>query len=399
MKESRILIIGALPSSLVAFRGSLIEALITKGFKVYASANGRNATIETKLLAMGVEYSSVRIARTGLNPIADFITLFDLIRLMQRVKPDVILSYTIKPVIYGSLAAKLCGIRNVLSMIEGLGSVFMPIETFGQIFSSTVAKLLYRISIIISKRVFFLNPDDLDQFLKERYVPKWKAVLLNGIGVDLVYYSKKEIPSSRVRFLMATRLLKDKGVREYVAAAKIILNNYPDTEFILAGCLDENPNSIKQEELDLWQREGIINYVGWVDDMRSLVHTCHVFVLPSYYREGTPRTLLEAMSMGRAIITTDAPGCRETVNRLMTDGPIPGLEKEVNNFKIGRNGVKIPIKSVESLAAAMEFFLKHQDQIYVMGNESRYYAEERYDVNKVNSLILRELEQVIRYGK
>ena len=142
--------------------------------------------------------------------------------------------------------------------------------------------------------------------------------MLNGIGIDLLYFPKEElVEHSPVRFLMVARLLKDKGVREYIEAARIVRAHRQHVEFVLAGDVDENPNSIKQEELDLWQQEGLVNYVGFIDDVHSLYRDCHVYVLPSYYREGTPRTILEAMATGRAVITTDEPGCRETVRQWM----------------------------------------------------------------------------------
>ena len=385
------LIIGALPCSLINFRGPLIKSMLAKGVNVYASANGRDPDTEVKLRDMGVEYYPIRIARTGMNPLNDIVTIFDLIRLVRRVKPDIVLSYTIKPIIYGGLASRLCGIQNVFSMIEGLGSVFMPRECLFQIFPSILARLLYRIGLAVSKRVFFLNPDDLNQFVQERYVPKQRTILLNGIGIDLVYYVKEGfLETLPIRFLMIARLLKDKGVREYIAAATIVRSRYRNAEFVLAGDLDDNPNSIKKEELVSWQREGIINYVGYAEDVRPLFRDCHVYVLPSFYREGTPRTVLEAMSTGRAIITTDMPGCRETV-----DKPIGAsnwkMEEYSNKLKIGRNGIMVIPKDIESLVSGMEFFLKHPEQIAIMGDEGRRYAEERYDVHKVNAVILREM--------
>ncbi len=388
--EISCLIIGALPGSLTNFRGSLIKAIAAKGAKVYAAANGGDAYIETKLLEMGVEYYPIRIKRAGVNPLVDLFTIADLINLMRRVKPSIVLSYTIKPIIYGGLAARICGVKNIFSMIEGLGHVFMPYESLSHALSSIVARWLYRVGLLSCKRVFFLNPDDLNQFVQERYVSKQKAILLNGIGVDLQYYAKEELPeSSCVRFLMITRLLRDKGVREYVEAARIVRTTYQNAEFVLAGDLDDNPSSIGKEELDLWQEEGIINYVGHVDDVRPLFRNCHVYVLPSFYREGTPRTVLEAMSSGRAIITTDMPGCRETIKKPLTE--VTCKAEEVNSLKIGSNGIMISVKSVGSLVSAILFFLEHTDQIVAMGKKSRDYAEERYNIHEVNSVILKEI--------
>jgi glycosyltransferase involved in cell wall biosynthesis len=262
--------------------------MLAGGHEVLGIANGSDSNIEGKLRTMGVEYASVRIARAGMNPFSDIITLIDLILLMRRVKPDVVLSYTIKPIIYGGLAARFCGVRNVFSMIEGLGRTFMIWESIPHAISSIIAKSLYRIGLLGSKRVFFLNPDDLQQFVKKGYVPQQKAVLLDGIGIDLTYYVKENLDAHpSLRFLMIARLLKDKGVREYIEAARIVRARGRHVEFILAGDMDENPSSIKQEELNLWQRDGIVNYLGWVDDVRLLYKDCHVYVLPSY-REGTP---------------------------------------------------------------------------------------------------------------
>jgi len=292
---------------------------------------------------------------------------------MRRIKPDVVLSYTIKPIIYGGLAAIFCGVQRNFSMIEGLGRVFMPWESFTHALSSIIARGLYRIGLINSNHVFFLNPDDLNKFVRTGYVQKKKAVLLNGIGVDLEHYDNKELSEhSTQRFLMITRLLKDKGVREYVEAAKIVKERGQRAKFILAGNLDENPSSITQEELNLWQRDGIIDYIGYIDDVRSIIQDCHTYVLPSYYREGTPRTILEAMSMGRPIITTDSPGCRETVID-------------------GENGYLVPIKDVDALVQTMERFILQPDLIEKMGKRSREIAEEKYDVHKVNAVILQTM--------
>ena len=381
----KVLLIGVVPRSLVNFRGPLLKELLHEGHSVFAAANGRDPDTETKLREMGVEYCPIRLARTGLNPLADMATVWDLVRLMRRTKPQVVLSYTIKPIIYGGLAANLCGVQRVFSMVEGLGSVFMSAESPAHFISSLFAKVLYRIGLSGSDRVFFLNPDDRTEFIGKRYVPREKAVLLDGIGIDLAHFTEDDLPRRPgLRFLMVARLLRDKGVSEYLNAAKILRQRQLPAEFILAGDLDENPNSISRDELDRWQREGLVQYTGFIEDIRPLFRRCDVFVLPSFYREGTPRTSLEAMATGRAVITTDVPGCRETVR------PAGGASSG-NGLKIGRNGILVPAKDPKALAEAMEFFIKNPDQIAVMGRESRAYAEQRYDVRKVNEMVLREM--------
>ena len=369
----KILIVGAFPGSLILFRKPLIEALVAKNVRVFAAANGHDPATEAALRARGVSYHPIRIARTGLNPIADAKTLRDLIRVMRFVKPDAVLSYTIKPVIYGSLAARWCGIRNVFSLIEGLGRPFMPWESFSHAASSLIARGLYRLVLPHSTRIFLLNPDDMRQLIREKYFPPEKAVLLNGIGIDLKYYSQEQLPEpSRIRFLMVARLLRDKGVREFVAAAKVVRARHQHVEFVLAGDRDDNPSSIEQAELDAWRREGAVNYLGQVDDVRPLYRDCHVFVLPTFYREGVPRTLLEALATGRALITTDSPGCRETV-------------------KHGYNGSLVQVKDVNALAGAMERFISDPLLIVTMGKRSRELAEEKFDVHAVNAVMLRAM--------
>jgi glycosyltransferase involved in cell wall biosynthesis len=414
-----ILIIGGLPRSLVHFRGTLLKALVGRGLKVFAAADGWDEEVAAELREWGVLYCPIRMARAGINPLTDMKTLWDVIRLVRQVKPDAILSYTIKPVIYAGLAARFCGVERVFSMIEGLGRAFMPHESFSHMLSSFVAKGLYRIGLLGSKRVFFLNPDDLNQFVKEGYITIQKTVLLNGIGIDLAYYPSEQLPDySCFRFLMIARLLKDKGVREYIEAARIIRQRYGNVECVLAGDLDENPSSIKQAELEAWRRDGIVRHVGYIKDVRPVIRDCHVFVLPSF-REGTPRTVLEAMATGRAIITTDVPGCRETVRGkdecevqkseaidqqswMRGQGgssqwsEVGGQQPTANNLKrtpmkIGRNGILVPPKDVDSLVKAMEFFVRNRDQIAVMGRESRRYAEERYDVHKVNAEMMKAM--------
>ncbi len=372
-KQKKILILGALPRSLVNFRGPLIKALQQKDLIVHTAANGRNERTETTLTSWDVTYSPVKISRSGMNPFADMQTVWSLIKLIKRIKPDVVLNYTIKPVVFGGLAARFCGVNQVYSMVEGLGRAFMPWESFAHGVSSIIAKLLYRISLPLSKKVFFLNPDDLHHFVKSKYLAKNKAVLLNGIGVDLDHYAVRPIKSStKIKFLMIARLLRDKGVFEYIEAAKAIKKKYKDVEFILTGDLDENPSSVSSQQLHGWQEAGVIHYLGYKPDVRELIEDCHIYVLPSY-REGTPRTVLEAMSMGRPIITTDVPGCRETV---------------INN----KNGFLVQVKNVDALAEAMERFIKNPNLINTMGSRSRMIAEEKYDVHKVNEAILEHME-------
>lgn len=226
------------------------------------------------------------------------------------------------------------------------------------------------------KKVFFQNPDDQMLFKKMGILKdSVSSFVVNGSGVNVFEYAVKPFPTNNnlptPKFLLIARLLGDKGIREYAQAAKIIKNKHPQIQFDLVGWIDDNPNAIRQDELDGWISEGLFHYWGKLSDVKPAIAASSIYVLPSY-REGTPRTVLEAMAMGRPIITTNAPGCRETVID-------------------GYNGYLIPIKSVSELANAMEKFILNPELIYKMGAASRKFAEEKFDVNAVNQTMLSEM--------
>ncbi|VVS94876.1 glycosyl transferase family 1 [Desulfoluna spongiiphila] len=318
-----------------------------------------------------MEYREIPFQRAGLNPFADFEGLRVLMALFRECRPDIVLSYTIKPVIYGALTAKLAGVNKIYSMITGLGYVFSD----GSIKSRVVgciASILYKFSLACNERVFFQNPDDRDFFGERGLLTSLnKAVLINGSGVDVGYFAQAPFPVNP-SFLLIARLLRDKGIYEYVQAARILKERCPEISFRLVGWVDtENPGSIIHDELQSWVGEGVIEYLGRMEDVRPALSGCSVYVLPSY-REGTPRTVLEAMSMGRPVITTDTPGCRETVVE-------------------GDNGFLVPVRDAASLARAMERFIRQPELIEGMGRRSREIAKEKYCVNKVNNRIFEAL--------
>lgn len=377
----KFLIIASYPDSLVNFRGPLIRALIASGCSVHAAAPGLAPTSvhSIALTEMGVEVHDIPMQRTGTNPVADLRTFFVLVALMRRLKIDSVLGYTIKPVIYGTLAAALTGISRRFALVTGLGYAFQQAASASFSLRSVirrVVRLLYRVSLKSVDVVFFQNPDDQSLFRKQGILsPVTRSVVVNGSGVDIHQYAVSPIPSgmtgSATIFLLIARLLGDKGVREYVEAARRMRSRYPDTVFRLVGWIDENPDAIRQQELEGWVADGVVEYLGRLSDVRPAIADSTVYVLPSY-REGTPRTVLEAMAMGRPIITTDAPGCRETV----VDGD---------------NGFLVPVKAVDELVAAMEKFVLSPELVERMGKRSREIAETKYDVNAVNAVMLREM--------
>ncbi|WP_411991675.1 glycosyltransferase family 4 protein [Agarivorans sp. DSG3-1] len=375
----RVLVIASFADSIIGFRGDLLKAMKDQGKDVHVAAPDYTEEQKHALQDLGVTPHSFALQRTGLNPVKDTKSLISLYQLIKQVKPEQTLAYTIKPVIYGAIAARLAGVKNVYSMITGLGYVFTQQLTAKQKLLHQIVCVLYKVGLGFSKGVFFQNPDDAELFISKSLVAKSKATLINGSGINLQRFPELALPEMAsnkpdLHFLLIARLLKDKGVLEYAEAAKQLKAQGYSCVFHLAGWIDDNPSAISQQDLDSWIDQELIEYHGRVSDVIGLIQQCHVYVLPSY-REGTPRTVLEAMSCARAIVTTDAPGCRETV---------------VNN----QNGYLIKPKSADSLTTALKRYLEQPELVKQHGLASRQYAEQRYDVNRVNQRILNVMNGV-----
>ena len=361
----------------IKFRTSFIRRLQRKGYEVCVVApfSDSEHSLRLRLINNEVKVYDLPLKRTGTNPLEDLRTFFFLYKLMKWVKPTHMISFTIKSVIYGSIAAKFTRIPNRYAMITGLGYVFIPNESnsmFRRILFKFV-KNLYHYALADTDKVFFQNPDDVRLFRETGIISAHKkTAILNGSGVDLDHFYYAEPLSSSPRFLLIARLIGNKGIREYAAAARIIREKYPHVTCELLGWLDNNPDTIDQSELDQWIKEGSIQFTGYTEDVRKHILDCTVFVLPSY-REGTPRAVLESMAMGRAIITTDAPGCRETV--------VDGV-----------NGFLVPIKSVNALVKAMESFIIDSNLSAIMGKHSRRIAEEKYNVDNIDMAMMAEMD-------
>lgn len=372
----KFLIIAGAPGSLVRFRGHLIADLIAEGLTVHAAAPRLtpDSEIHVKLTELGAHAHEVHLERTGMNPLEDLRTLIELIRLVRRVKPDYVLGYTIKPVIFGTLAAAMGGCPRRYALITGLGYTFLDAkESRRQRVVSAIVTRLYRRSLRHAHKVFFQNPDDQTLFRQLGVLNgATPSVVVNGSGVDLEHYAPRQHHPRRVTFVLVARLLIDKGIREYAEAAYRLKERYPDAEFQLVGALDSNPRSITLQELAQWGKDGVITYLGKLADVRQALETASVFVLPTYYREGVPRTILEALSMGRPVITTDTPGCRETVVE-------------------GENGYLVPPRDVDRLTEAMQRFLASPELAESMGARAREVAVDKYDVRKVNAVMLKEM--------
>ncbi|HYG26983.1 MAG TPA: glycosyltransferase family 4 protein [Caulobacteraceae bacterium] len=368
-RPQHVLVLSSHAPSLINFRGPLLSAIVAAGMRVTAVAPDFDGGTRSALAALGVDVVEIATARTGMNPISDLAYRQALIELFRRLKPDVLLAYTVKPVIWGILAARTAGVPRVVAMITGLGYAFTaPLRpSLKQFAVSLAARMLYRLALPRADHVLFQNPDDRDLFRSLGFTPRPERVSVTaGSGIDLVRFAPSPQPD-RPSFLMLARLLKAKGVAEYAAAAKRLKVRYPDVEFRLAGPFDHGPDVIAASDLKRWVADGV-SYLGALTEVRAAIADAAVFVLPSY-REGTPRSVLEALATGRAVVTTDTPGCRETVTE-------------------GLNGFLVPPRDAVALEAAMERFLLDPSLIPVMGRASLALARSKYDVNQVNAEIL-----------
>lgn len=367
-EKKKVLVVGSFAPSLIRFRGPLIEAIVAKGHSVIAAAPGIDATIAEELRGVGASAREIPLRNVSLSPFAMLKSLRAMRRLIRDERPDVIIAYTIKPVIVAAVAGTAERVPSLVSLITGAGYAFTGGRELKRIVSRMAASWLYRVALKRSHVIVFQNPDDEALFRRLRLVQRDReTVIVNGSGVDIEHFSPAPLPEGP-SFLMIARLLKDKGIREFAEAAKRLKTLHPDVPISLVGDFDPSPDSLGREELAQLVASGI-DYKGHLDDVRPAIAECSVYVLPSY-REGTPRSVLEAMAMGRAIVTTDAPGCRETVRE-------------------GENGFLVRPRDADSLLEGMKRFIDDPGLATVMGAASRRMAEAKYDVRKVNAELLR----------
>lgn len=337
------------------FRLGFLKSLQKDGYRIVTIAP--HDDYSEKLEALGFEYHNININNMGSNPFEDIKLAWDFYKIYKKVKPNILLHYTIKPNIYGTIAAWLAGVP-VISNVSGLGTVFLNNNL-----SSKIARLLYKIALRIPSKVFFQNEDDRTLFIDSKLVDEDKTDVLPGSGIDTVKFSPIEDMkrSSSFSFLFIARLVRDKGLVEYVDAVRILKVKYPLVKFVVLGAFyPGNPTAITQEEMTKWEQEGIVMYLGTSDDVPSVIAQADCIVLPSY-REGLSRVLLEAASMARPIVTTDVSGCREVVDD-------------------GINGFLCKVKDAEDLARQMEKMLQlDQIQRIQMGEKGRDKVIKEFD--------------------
>lgn len=375
VRRSTIAVVCSYTVSLVNFRFRLLQAMVENGHEVVAFGPERDAPTIEALAGIGVRFVQVPMARAGLDPLQDLQTLAALWVALRKLSPDVILCYTMKPIVYGLLAARLAGVPQRHALVTGLGYVFSGDEDNSRLpLIRYIATRLYRAALHGDGRVFVYNEADAEDIRAGRMVrDPARIVSVPGSGVDLQRYVATEVPQHGPVFLMVARLLREKGPREFVDAARMVRRRHPEARFQILGPLDPGPLAISQDEVDRWTSEGVVDYLGATTDVRPHLAGCTVFVLPSYYREGLPRSILEAMATGRAIVTIDMPGCREAV-----------IE--------GGNGFLVPPRDAEALATVMEQFIDDPGLAVRMGKHSLELARTRFDVEAVNRILLMEMD-------
>ncbi|MFJ8257593.1 glycosyltransferase family 4 protein [Peribacillus asahii] len=362
----KIMILSSYAPTLFYFREDMMKAMMNSGHEVIAAAPESEKEWGQKFKERKIKYVSIEgIERTGTNPIKDIVGFFSILKVIKREKPDKVFAYQAKTIIYGCIAAKLVGVKGIYALMGGLGSVFRNNDR--KSLAKDILKMEYKVAFNFCDNVFFQNKDDSKEIINAGLIKEKKIVMINGSGVNLEKFKEKPLSQNPV-FLFVGRIIKDKGIIEYIEAAKIVKEKYPEARVQIVGYFDTNPTAIKEEEIYKYVNKGIIEYLGPTNDVRPFLEKCSVYVLPSYH-EGTPKSVLEAMATGRPIITTDAPGCRETV----VDG---------------QNGFLVPIKNANKLAEKMIWMIQNREEVERMGKESFRMCKEKFDVNKVNKVIL-----------
>ena len=375
LSDTKVLIAVNTAWNLANFRMGLISSLQRAGYETVAAApeDGYEELLPCRFVNLSMDNG-------GTNPLRDISLFLGFLRLIRLELPSVFLAYTVKPNIYGSIAARLLGVP-VINNVAGLGAVFIR---GGML--AWVVRLMYRAALAKSAMVFFQNPDDLALFRQLRVVTHDRVGLLPGSGVDLNRFVPIASPDSKppiatngpIVFLMLARLLWDKGLAEYVAAAQMLRDEFGEAvEFRLAGQGDiKNPSAVSTAQVTEWVNAGNVRYFGFADDVRPLIAEVDVVVLPSY-REGTPKTLLEAAAMAKPLITTNVPGCREVVIH-------------------GETGFLCEATSSESLAAAMrEIMSLTQQQRADMGSRGRAFMEAKFDQQIVHGRYLDLIRTIV----
>jgi glycosyltransferase involved in cell wall biosynthesis len=377
MKSDRKKVLIACDSSitLLGFRGKLIEELIKENDVHVFTPKIFKSHIADKLKSLNVIIHENGLNGSNVSVFSDIKYISKLFQIIRKIKPDVFFPYTLKPVIYGTLVAKFCNVHAITPMLTGLGYNFTNHGSKKSLVS-TITKKLLKFSLLRNDhlKIIFQNSDDYNQLIEKKIIThQHQAFVVNGSGVDLTHYNYSIPQVKEISFLMISRLINAKGVKEFYEAAKVIKNKFPSVKFKLIGSYDDNIDAINKELYKQIQSRELMEYIAHVDDVRPHIKDASIVVLPSFYGEGVPRCLLEAMAMGRAIITCDSVGCRETINS-STQEP---------------NGFSIPIKNINALVSKMEHYINNVTDILTYGINGRRFAQQKFDVTLVNKEMLK----------
>lgn len=375
----KIMLLAGFDKSLLNFRGSLIHAMIAAGHQLIACAPAETTGVGDELQKIGVRFEPVRLSRAGLNLLADLRYRRMLRRIVLRVRPDVVLAYTIKPVVHGIPVARRAGVTRCYALITGLGASFNTTGIKGRLLR-LIAASLYRRALRDCEVIMVQNRDIADSFAAQGITASAaNVIVVAGSGIDTAKFTAQDFQAGPPVFLLLARMLRDKGVLEFVAAARVVRGKLPEAKFLLVGDTDPNPAAISIEQLRVWSHEGVVEYRPAVDDVRPLLGQCTVYVLPSYH-EGMPRSVLEAMAVARPVITTDTIGCRETI---INAGPA-----DAELIRTGDNGLLVPVRDSMALATAMLRLATDRATAQAMGNRGRIIAEQQFDVRRINDVML-----------
>lgn len=391
----KVLVLTADANTLVYHRGDLIRDFAAQGCELVTAAAEDYPHVREFVASLGGRHRAIRMARSKINPLKDLVTMWDMWRLFRSEKPDALFAYTIKSVVYGCVIARLAGIRRIYALLPGLGFTFVKPVTWKQKILGFISEALHRFALKRADVIFMQNHDDLKLFTDMNMLPAGVPVHVTaGSGVNMDEFAHvplendADIAAGRIRFVLVSRLLISKGVRVFAEAARRIKQLFPHAEFHLVGPFDPNPNRVSEHEVHDWVAEGTLIHHGMVKDVAALLKTMHVFVLPTWYREGVPHATLEALATGRAVITTNSVGARECV-KLTTEGETQREDGEM--LMQGENGFLCQPQNVAAVECAMEWLLTRPDQIASMGRASHRLAAEVFDVRLVNEIILKAM--------
>jgi glycosyltransferase involved in cell wall biosynthesis len=391
----KTIVLTADANTLVYHRGDLIREMAARGTQVVTSAAEDYPHARAFVESVGGRHRAIRMARSTVSLTRDWQTWGDIWKLFREEKPDALFAYTIKSVCYGCVIARLAGVKRIYALLPGLGLTFNNQHSLKGKVLSWVSRQLHRFALKQANVIFVQNADDEQLLRRQRILPRHVPVHVTaGSGVNLEEYAFDDPaqhltdPHSPVRFVLVSRLLRSKGVELFAQAARAVRKDFPNAEFHLVGPFDPSPDRITEEEVRGWVEEGTLTHHGMVRDVASLLKKMDVFVLPTWYREGVPHATLEALSVGRAVITTDSVGARETVR--LTE---QGQKQRRSGFGVmeGENGFLIRPRDLDALCDAMRHVMLDRSALVPMGRASRRLAEDVFDVRKVNAIILRAM--------